>query len=99
MTSISPAAYVQAPQAASVASTTPSTDDARRRRRAIAPASHAAAGVAELRAPEQQLPFSARVGVSVRGRLLYPIVGAVLGTLLLGLPGTFLGAGVGLLLA
>ena len=97
MTSISPVAYVRVPQVATVAATAPT--DARRR--AVAAASHATAGVAELRAPEQQLPFSARVGVgvSVRGRLLFPIVGAVLGTLLLGLPGTFIGAGVGFLLA
>lgn len=48
-------------------------------------------------APVTTLPFTVGVGarVGVSGSLAAPIIGAVLGTLLLGLPGTIIGGAVG----
>jgi hypothetical protein len=92
MTAIQPSIHCLPPQVAR-------TGVARRRRSPVPVApSQASLGAAQL-APAATLPFAARVGVHVQGRLLYPILGAILGTLLLGIPGTFIGAGVGLLLA
>jgi hypothetical protein len=99
MSSISPVAPTQLPVPAPAVTAPATALDPRRRRRAVGHvASQAAAGAALVAGPAntQQLPMTARV--SVRGHLLYPIVGAVIGTLLLGLPGTFIGAGVGFLL-
>jgi hypothetical protein len=73
---------------------------ASRRRRLPAPATHPASlGVAQLAPAATQLPFSARASVSAHGSLLAPIVGAVLGTLLLGIPGTIIGALIGFAVA
>lgn len=73
----------------------------RRRRRATAQVrsiTDAGAGAASLAQPTQQLPFSARASFS-GGSLLLPIVGAVVGTLLLGIPGTIIGGVVGWLIS
>ena len=94
MTAIQPSIHCLPPQVVQPGPT-------RRRRRPPVPPTQASMGVVQLApaAPAATLPFAASVGVHVRGRLLYPILGAVLGTLLLGIPGTFIGAGIGLLLA
>lgn len=99
MTTISP---VSPYTTARVAASPLDTDEARRRRaaarvRAIGDAGAGAAALAP--ATEQQLPFRARASVRISNGLLYPVLGAVLGTLLLGLPGTIIGGVGGWLLA
>lgn len=67
---------------------------ASRRRRNAAPQGMYAltsAGQGATTLTRQQLPFAVGASVRVGGSLLYPVVGAVLGTLLLGIPGTILG--------
>lgn len=81
----------------------PSTETpltSRRRRSAATSSMHvvdAGRGVAELRT--QQLPFSARASVHMSGSLAWPLAGAVVGALLLGLPGAMIGGVAGWLIA
>lgn len=67
--------------------------DARRRAH-----SHAGQGAAML-AATQTLPFSVGASIRVNNGLIFPIAGAALGAVLLGVPGLFLGGFAGWLLA
>lgn len=81
----------------------PLDTDGQRRRRVAARTQmllDAGSGVAALAASSpQQLPFAARASVHVSNTLLYPVLGALLGTFLLGPVGTVAGGVAGWLLA
>jgi hypothetical protein len=97
--SVAPLAAPTTPLAPAQA-TAPTPLHSRRRRLAHLATSAPVQGVAQLAPAQQvqQLPFAVGASVSVRGSLLKPILGAVIGTLLLGLPGTILGGIVGFML-
>lgn len=86
-----------------VSQPSPLDTDGRRRRRVAARTQmllDAGTGVASLATtPPRQLPFTARASVRVSNTLLYPVLGAVLGTFLLGPIGTVAGGVAGWLLA
>ncbi|MCW2925043.1 MAG: hypothetical protein JWM98_2447 [Thermoleophilia bacterium] len=73
----------------------------RRRHAAAAPRaivlSQGGQGVAML-GRTQQLPFAVSASVSANRGILYPLAGAAIGTLLLGIPGTIIGGIVGYLI-
>lgn len=67
-----------------------------RRRSRAAVASDATQGASLV---SHELPFAARASVTVSRTLLYPVAGAVLGAMLLGVPGAILGGIAGVVLA
>lgn len=100
MTSITPISH--APLATTQVAS-PLEPAARRRRRDAArihALSDAGAGAAAIApAATQQLPFAARATLRISNGILYPVLGAVLGTFLLGPIGTIVGGVAGWMIA